>query len=108
MSRARCGTSWTFYHEQQEEDTGYVTENFIQGIAKQVPGLNLAEWSGDRGNAALANQVASDAQTANSDGLDGTPAFLIGRSGGAAKQLEPNSFTEPGSFNEAIEKLVNS
>jgi protein-disulfide isomerase len=98
----------TFYHEQQEEDTGYVTENFIQGIAKQVPGLNLPEWAGDRDDVALADWVASDAQSANSSGLDGTPAFLIGRSGGAASRLEPSSFTEPGSFNGAIEKLLNS
>ncbi len=98
----------TFYHEQQEEDTGYVTEGFIQGIAKQVPGLNLAAWAGDRDDLALADQVSSDAQAANSRGLDGTPAFLIGRSGGAESQLEPSSFTEPGSFDEAIEKLVKS
>jgi protein-disulfide isomerase len=98
----------TFYHEQQEEDTGYVTENFIQGIAKQVPGLNLAEWAGDRDDVALANQVASDGQAASSSSLDGTPAFLIGRSGGPVSQLEPSSFTEPGSFNQAIEKLVKS
>lgn len=98
----------TFYHEQQEEGTGYVTEGFIRGIAKQVPRLNLAQWTGDRADLALANQVASDAQTANSSGLNGTPAFLIGRSGGAASQLEPSSFTEPTSFNAAIEKLVNS
>ena len=28
----------TFYHEQGEEDTGYVTESFIQGIASRCPG----------------------------------------------------------------------
>jgi len=98
----------TFYHEQHEEDSGYVTESFIQGIAQQVPGLNLSEWSGDRDDPALANQVVSDAQTAASRGLDGTPAFLIGRSGGVSKQLEPSSFTEAAPFNEAIEKLVKS
>jgi protein-disulfide isomerase len=98
----------TFYHEQQEEGTGYVTENYVQGIAKQVPGLNLAAWTAERGDPALANQVESDAQAANSNGLNGTPAFLLGRSGGTAKQLEPSSFTEPGAFNEAIEKLVKS
>ncbi len=98
----------TFYHEQQEEDTGYVTESFIQGIAKQVPGLNLAEWGGDRGDLALANRLASDGQMANASGLDGTPAFLIGRSGGAASHLEPGSLTEPSSFNAAIEKLVTN
>jgi protein-disulfide isomerase len=96
----------TFYHEQQEEGTGYVTENYIQAIAKQVPGLSLSKWMSDRSDPALANQVASDEQTANNEGLNGTPAFLIGISGAAASRLEPRSFTEPAPFNEAIEKLV--
>ena len=98
----------TFYHEQGEEDTGYVTESFIQGIAKQVPGLNLAAWTSERGEPALTNLLAGDEQTASNNGLDGTPAFLLGRSGGVLTQLEPSSFTEPGPFNEAIEKLVKS
>ena len=98
----------TFYHEQGEEDTGYVTESFIQGIAKQVPGLNLAAWTSERGEPALTNLLAGDEQAASNNGLDGTPAFLLGRSGGALTQLEPSSFTEPGPFNEAIEKLVKS
>ncbi len=98
----------TFYHEQGEEGTGYVTERYIQGIAGQVPGLNLAQWSADRADPALANQVASDGQAANGAGLNGTPGFLIGHSGGAMKQLEPSSYTEAGSFDAAIEKLLKS
>jgi len=96
----------TFYHEQGEEDSGYVTEKYIQGIASQVPGLNLAKWTSDRSDPELANEVATDAQAANNEGFTGTPSFLIGRSGGAMTKLEPTSFSEPGSFNEAIEKLV--
>ena len=96
----------TFYHEQQEEGTGYVTESYIQGIAKQVPGLSLSKWASDRNDPALVNQVASDMQAANNEGLNGTPAFLIGRSGAAPSRLEPTSFTESAPFNEAIEKLV--
>jgi protein-disulfide isomerase len=98
----------TFYHEQGEEDSDYATENYIQGIAKQVPGLNLAAWTSARGESALADQVASDGQAANAAGLDGTPAFLIGRSGGALKRFEPASLTESGSFDKAIEALVKS
>jgi protein-disulfide isomerase len=96
----------TFYHEQGEEGTGYVTERYIQGIAAQVPGLNLSQWTSDRGDVALANQVASDGQAANAANIGGTPGFLIGRSGGAMKQLEPSSYTEAGSFDEAIERLL--
>ena len=34
-----------FYHEQGEENTEYVTENYLQTLAQQVPGLNLASWT---------------------------------------------------------------
>jgi protein-disulfide isomerase len=98
----------TFYHEQGEEDSGYVTENYIQGIAKQVPGLNLSAWTSARGETSLAGQVASDGQAANGAGLNGTPAFLIGRSGGALKRFEPSSLTDARTFDEVIEKLVKS
>ncbi len=98
----------TFYHEQGEEDSGYATESYIRGIAGQVPGLDLTQWTSDRGDAALSNQLLSDGQAASAANLNGTPAFLIGRSGGSASKLEPSSFTEPGSFDEAIAKLAKS
>lgn len=98
----------TFYHEQQEEDSGYVTERFIQGIAKQVPELNLARWKAARASTALAAQLESDAQAANVNNLDGTPAFLLGATGGAMKRLEPSSLTEAAPFEQAISKLAQS
>jgi protein-disulfide isomerase len=98
----------TFYHEQGEEDSGYVTESYIQGIAGQVKGLNLARWTSDRDDQALANQVTSDAQDANEHGFNGTPSFLIGKTGGTLSKLEPSSYAQAGPFDEAIEKLVKS
>lgn len=98
----------TFYHEQGAEGSGYVTEKYLQGIASQVPGLNLSQWTSDRGDAALANQIATDAQAANNEGFNGTPSFLVGRSGGAMSKLEFSSPEDPAPFNEAIEKLVKA
>jgi protein-disulfide isomerase len=112
LSAGRQNKMWnfieTFYHEQGEEDSGYVTEKFIQQIAGQVPGLNLPEWTSDRGQPALVNEVEMDAQTASNEHLEGTPAFLLGHSGGAMSRFEPSSVTEPGSFEEAVSKLVKS
>ncbi len=34
-----------FYHEQGQEDTGYVTETYLDDLAKQITGLNLASGS---------------------------------------------------------------
>ena len=107
------GKMWTFvetfYHEQGEESSGYVTESYIDGIAKQVPGLNLTQWQEARNNKKYAAEVEEDAQAANNAGFTGTPAFLLGRSGGAMTKFEPpTGLTNPAGFNEAIEKLVKS
>jgi protein-disulfide isomerase len=98
----------TFYHEQGEEDSGYVTEKYLQGIAAQVPGLNLSQWTTDRNDPKLASEITLDAQAANNAGFTGTPSFLIGRTNGTKAKLEYASLTDPTSFNEAIEKQLKA
>jgi protein-disulfide isomerase len=97
-----------FYNEQGEEDTGYVTEKYIQGLAQQIPGLNLATWTTARSENALANQVASDAQAATSAGFTGTPSFLLGKTGGTLAKFETSSLTDGTAFDESIEKLLKA
>ena len=97
----------TFYHEQGEEDSGYVTEKYLQDIASQIPGLNLSKWTSDRSEPSLANEVETDKQTANHEGFTGTPSFLIGHTGGTMSHLEyPGSPSDPTFVNEAVEKLL--
>jgi protein-disulfide isomerase len=97
-----------FYHEQGEEDSGYVTESYLQGLAQQVPGLNLTKWTADRSDSELASEVESDAQAANAAGFDGTPSFLLGKTGGTFKTLSPEEYTEPGPYESAIESVLKS
>jgi protein-disulfide isomerase len=71
-----------FYHQQGAEGTGYVTENFLQRIADQVPGLNVAAWKRARASTALANQVSADAAAASQAKANATPTLVIaGRNG---------------------------
>jgi protein-disulfide isomerase len=65
-----------FYHEQGSEDDRYVTEDYLTGLAKQVPGLNLTTWNTDRKDASLSAQVTADEKLATSDGLQGTPTLV--------------------------------
>jgi protein-disulfide isomerase len=95
-----------FYHEQGEENTGYVTESYLQSLARQVPGLNLAAWTAARNDPALAASITSDAQAANSNGFTGTPSFLLGKTGGTLHKLETGTLTDAGPYNAAIEKLL--
>lgn len=76
----------TFMHEQGREFTNYVTEEFVAGIAEQLPGLNLAEWEQSR-TFAMAKRVETDLITAHKAGFHGTPAFRIGLTGGEMKNV---------------------
>lgn len=97
-----------FYHEQGEEDSGYVTESYLQGLASQVPGLNLGEWSSERDNPAYANEVIADAQAANQAGFTGTPSFLIGKTGGTLQKFEDSNLTDPHPLEAEIEKQAKA
>jgi protein-disulfide isomerase len=94
-----------FYHQQGEEHSSYVTESFLQTIAKQVPGLDMSKWASDRSNPELANSLTSDAQAANNFGFTGTPSFAIGKTGGPLKKFEAESFSDPKAFEAAIRRL---
>jgi protein-disulfide isomerase len=66
-----------FYHEQGQEDTGYVNEKYLDSLAQQVTGLNLTKWESDRNDSALTAQVNSDQTTARSIGVSGTPTLIF-------------------------------
>jgi protein-disulfide isomerase len=76
-----------FYHEQGEEDSGYVTPTYLKGLAKQVPGLNLAKWETERTDPKLVEQVEKDETTAGEQGFNGTPSFLVIKHGGTTQKL---------------------
>ncbi len=95
-----------FYHEQGQEDTGYVTEKYLEELAQQVPGLSLPAWTSERNNPQFANTVTTDAQAANTAGFTGTPSFLIGKSGEPGTKYEYSSLSDPSGFESAINKLL--
>jgi protein-disulfide isomerase len=66
-----------FYHEQGPENTGYVTDSYLNGLASQIPGLNYSKWLSDRSSSALANQVQTDEQEASARGFNSTPTVVV-------------------------------
>jgi protein-disulfide isomerase len=95
-----------FYNQQGEENSEYVTEQYLRTLAEQTPGLNLANWTAARNNPEFTNTITSDAQAANNAGFTGTPAFQIGKTGGPVNKLDYSSLTDPSSFEAAIDKLL--
>ncbi len=92
-----------FAAEQGQENSGYVTEDYLERIARGIAGLDVARWIDDRGNPELAEAIAADSRAAESAGVSGTPAFLIGKTGGEMAHLAP---TGPSGFDAAIKDLL--
>jgi protein-disulfide isomerase len=96
----------TFYHEQGEEDSGYVTNRYLTDLAGQIPRLDLALWNDDRFDPALAAQVAAERSAATRAHLGVTPTFQIGRSNRRPYRLRLHTLTNPRPFDEAIEFVL--
>ncbi len=84
-----------FYHEQGSENSGYVTESYLEGLAQRVTGLELIAWTAARNDTGLVNTLVSDAQAAAAAGLHKTPSFRIGKTEG-----------EPTPYAATIQKLL--
>jgi protein-disulfide isomerase len=92
---------WQFvapaYQRQGRENSGYASTDFINGLAADA-GLKRTS-----AGPAAEQQVRRSEQAAKTLGIDSTPSFLIGPTGGPYTQLVPNDLT-PGAFIPAIEK----
>jgi protein-disulfide isomerase len=95
-----------FYHQQGEENSEYVNEEFLDKIAAEVPGLDSSKWKSDRNDPEFQNTILTDAQAANNQGLTGTPSFLLSKSGATPHKFEPTSYQEPSSYYVAIERQL--
>jgi protein-disulfide isomerase len=90
-----------FYRNQGAENTGYVTPAFLAQIAAGA-GVNGAEALSQPPAAAARAQLAADQALSNRYGLDATPSFLLGTTGGSPQPLTQVDVTNPSSFHSAI------
>ena len=61
LAAGRQDRAWhfieTFYAQQGEENSGYVTDAYLQGIASQVTGLDLVRWASERRDPELVDEI---------------------------------------------------
>ena len=101
------GKAWNFielwYRNQGEENSGYVTEEFIESIGKGAGIPNLAQWNKERKSKKYKKQLEETTKQAEKIGFEGTPSFAV--EGPGSKGLELIGTPETtGQLEEAIEK----
>ncbi len=97
-----------FYREEGKENSGYVTERYLQGLAQQVPGLNLPAWTAARSERGLADTIRRDARAAYYARFTGTPSILFSRAGGRLWRFRPRTLTQASPYAAAIEEILRS
>ena len=74
------------FENQGAENSGYVTDEFLEGLAKQVQGLDLRVWNRDLA-AGLPGAELEEARSrarsrARSSGIEATPTVVVSGPGG--------------------------
>jgi protein-disulfide isomerase len=93
------------YRRQGAENSGWVTEELLADVARGIPRLDPARWRSDRGLRWTSVAIARAAHSARAAGVTGTPAFVVGPTGG---RLEPVALRSlgPESIVPAIEAAL--
>ena len=90
----------SFYDNQGEENSGYVTDEFLRSIAKGIPGLDAERVLQGKDTPAAAAALKAGTAAFDANHFEGTPSFLIGKTGGPMTvlnwtELKPAEFTGP-------------
>jgi protein-disulfide isomerase len=95
---------WQFVHlmyaNQGEENSGWVTDALLQRIWSAIPGLDVERTKRAAAQGAGTGDLARARRLARQYGIDGTPSFVAGRTGGS---LQP---VDPADLNSEIDALV--
>ncbi len=98
---------WNFdriwYINQGDESTDYVNEAFARKVASGVPGLDADKLIADSKTAAVKAKVAATGAKFQSLGLNSTPSFTGGPTGGTMKSVDLSQNPD-----KAIADLISS
>lgn len=92
-----------FYEEQGSEGTAYVAPRYLDGLARQIQGLNYQRWHSDSGLPLLRSQVVADGRAADARGFNTTPTIVVRGPRGSAQPIVGE--TTYGALRSAIESV---
>jgi len=107
LAAGEQGRGWNFielfYRNQGEENSGYVTDSFLESIAGAAGVKDLVRWNAERRSPKLEREAkATTAEAGGKLGFGGTPSFAVRGPGSDGLELlgTPES---AGALEEAIE-----
>jgi protein-disulfide isomerase len=100
---------WNFMHllyaNQGAENSGWVTDSFIRSVASGIAGLNVTRLVAGAQSSAVTGQIDAAQRLATSEGVNSTPSFRVGRTGGVLTALEVHSL-DAAAFRPTLDRLL--
>ncbi len=111
LAAGKQGYGWNaielMYRNQGGENTGWISSDFIAALGKSIPGLDADQLLDDMAGDDVRQTIDDAAAEADQKGIDSTPSFLLGPTGGKLERVQPDSLGPEG-LRDQIESLINS
>jgi protein-disulfide isomerase len=95
LAASRQGRYWSFitlfYRNQGTENTGYVTDAFLNSVARGAGVEDIESWDQDRQSSSWDSQLSRVDAEAQQLGFTGTPSFLVEGPKGSKPLPNPGS-----------------
>jgi protein-disulfide isomerase len=93
------------YRNQGQENTGWVRDSLLRGIGAAVPGLDVTRMLEESGSPAVAAAQSAAAEDAVNHGINSTPSFLAGPTGGTLRPVQVAALDASG-ITPALDRLL--
>jgi len=93
------------YRNQGGENSGWVSDDFVAALGRSVPGLDVDTWLADAETDAVGQTIDESGAEAQAKGINSTPSFLLGKTGGELARVEVQSLGPEG-LRDQIDALL--
>lgn len=109
LAAERQNRLWNFMHllydNQGAENSGWVTDSFIRSVAGGIAGTDVTRLVTDAQSTSVTDEIDAAQRLATSEGVNSTPSFFVGRTGGSLTALKVQSL-DPAAFRPTLDRLL--
>ena len=93
------------FANQKAENSGYVTGEFLRGLAEKTPGLDVGKWEDQRAGNSFTKELGDIQSKAEASGVNSTPTLIFKGPDGQTKIDRLTSYDQ---ISSAMDKVDGS
>ena len=97
-----------FYRNQDDENSGYVTDTFLQTLAKNTKGLDVPRATKDAGSKEVSKLLDASTGQFEARNLGGTPSFVLEQRGQPDEVLDVGDASDAGAFTAKLDSALGN